>query len=504
MKLTVFGRDPQQADVVLSSTFVSGYHAELIQLDNGDMYLVDKSSNGTSLNGNKLVPGKETPVRRGDNVMFADVPLNWGQVEEIRMPADVKQVKTIGAHYTSNIKLQGAGVSRFHAALRQMKDGKWYICDYSKNGTTLNGQRLPKNTYMPIKAKDEIVCAGVPVANPIPNRHGKLIGIILGAVAACALIAVAIIFIPKKWSSEKIYATYNPAVVLMACEYHFEVDCGTLDVSILPDPDDWSQTLPAKFVIVTDEEGGKYIRKYNGNNGMFGHATGFFIGEKGNIVTNLHVARPWMAESISTSTGTRTIISAAEEYYRQKLSDLIEETDAKQLIQYLPQFKVKGVLDYCYVIPNGNYFDKSNSYRCSEVIASDDMNVDIAIMRLQQTYLPVGATYVPLKKITEKTPDLGEQVYTSGFPGAILAISDLDNKQVQVNSVQGTITKNDDTYSFLTTAPISGGASGSPVFNQYGQLVGVMNAQVAGKQNYNMGIYSSYLLEMIEKAKITE
>ena len=49
MKLTVFGRDPQQADVVLSSTFVSGYHAELIQLDNGDMYLVDKSSNGTSL-----------------------------------------------------------------------------------------------------------------------------------------------------------------------------------------------------------------------------------------------------------------------------------------------------------------------------------------------------------------------------------------------------------------------------------------------------------------------
>ena len=37
-----------------------------------------------------------------------------------------------------------------------------------------------------------------------------------------------------------------------------------------------------------------------------------------------------------------------------------------------------------------------------------------------------------------------------------------------------------------------------------GQLVGVMNAQVAGKQSYNIGIYSSYLLELIEKAKITE
>ena len=273
MKLTVFGRDPQQADVVLSSTFVSGYHAELIQLDNGDMYLVDKSSNGTTLNGNKLVPGKETPVRRGDNVMFADVPLNWGQVEEIRMPADVKEVKTIGAHYTSDIKVQGAGVSRFHAAIRQNKDGKWSICDYSKNGTTVNGQRLPKNTYVPVKAGDEIVCAGVPVMNPIPKKtHGKIIGIVSAAVVACAAIVVAIVMIPKVWAPEKIYASYNPSVLLMACGYHFEVECGTLDVSQLPDPDDWDDHLYSNFVIKTNEDGDKYIQEYDGNNEMFGHA----------------------------------------------------------------------------------------------------------------------------------------------------------------------------------------------------------------------------------------
>ncbi len=505
MKLTVFGRDPQQADIVLSSTFVSSYHAELIQLDNGEMYLVDKSSNGTVLNGMKMVPGKETPVRRGDNVMFADVPLNWSQVEELRMPADVKQVKTIGAHYTSAIKLQGAGVSRFHAALRQMKDGKWYICDYSKNGTTVNGQRLPKNSYVPIKAGDEIVCAGVPVANPIPKKNaGKIIGIVSAAVVACAVIVLAVVFVPKTWEPSKIYNTYNSSVLLMACGYHFEVECGTLDVSQLPDPDDWEDHLYSNFVIRTDDNGKKYIEEYDGNNEMFGHATGFFIGEQGNIVTNLHVARPWLAETMSTNTGLKTIISVAEEYYRQKLSDLIEDGGAVSLIQYLPQLKVNGVLDYCFVIPNNNYFDESNSYRCSEVIVSENEEVDLAIMRLQQTYLPVGATYVPLKKITDKNPNLGELVYTSGFPGAILGISDLDNKQVQVNSVKGEITKNDDTYSFVTTAPISGGASGSPVFNQYGQLVGVMNAQVAGKQSYNMGIYSSYLLELIEKAKITE
>lgn len=513
MKLTVFGRDPQQADVVLSSTFVSGYHAELIQLDNGDMYLVDKSSNGTSLNGNKLVPGKETPVRRGDNVMFADVPLNWNLVEDLRMPADVKQVKTIGAHYTSNIKLQGAGVSRFHAALRQMKDGKWYICDYSKNGTTLNGQRLPKNTYMPIKAKDEIVCAGVPVANPIPKKGpGKLIGIILGAVAACALIAVAIIFIPKKWSSEKIYATYNPSVVFMVTGYHFEVECGTLDVSILPDPDDWSRKLPAEFVFLRDEEGdlmcdeyGNLIPvEYNGDNSIMGTATGFFIGEQGYIATNLHVARPWMAGAKSTSSGVKSILTIAEEIYRQKLNDLIDEYRGGQLIQYMSQLQIKGVVDYCAVIPHGNYLDVTNAIRCTEVIVSNDIEADVAIMRLQQNYLPIGATYVPLKKIVDKKLKLGETIYTSGFPYDVVSTSKLDKQQIHVNAVEGQITKNDDICAFLTTAPIAGGASGSPVFNEYGELVGVMHAQIKNKQSYNFGIYSSYLLDLIEKAKITE
>lgn len=503
MKLTVFGRDPQQADVVLSSTFVSGYHAELIQLDNGDMYLVDKSSNGTLLNGSKLVPGKETPVRRGDNVMFADVPLNWNQIEDLRLPANVKVVKTIGAHYTNDIKLQGAAVSRFHAALRQTNDGKWYICDYSKNGTTVNGRRIEKNNYVPLNAGDAIACAGVAVENPVKKKGaGKIIGISLAVLAVCAAIVLVVVIKPWPWSADKVYKEYNPSVLFMACGYHFEVECGALDISQIDDPNSIGQKLYSSFVIV-DEDGEKYIQRYTGDNEMFGHATGFFIGKEGNIVTNLHVARPWLAETMSTSTGIKTIISVAEEHYRNKLSVLIE-LGYDNLIQYLPQLKVKGVLDYCIVIPNGNYCDLSNAYRCSEVIVSDNEEVDLAIMRLQQTYLPVGATYVPSNMITDKQPKLGEQVYTSGFPGAILEITDLDNKQVQVNSVSGVITKNDDTYSFITTAPIASGASGSPVFNKYGKLVGVMNAQIDGKQNYNMGIYSCYLLELIEKAKITK
>jgi S1-C subfamily serine protease len=184
----------------------------------------------------------------------------------------------------------------------------------------------------------------------------------------------------------------------------------------------------------------------------------------------------------------KSILTIAEEIYRQKLNDLIDEYRGGQLIQYMSQLQIKGVVDYCAVIPHGNYLDVTNAIRCTEVIVSNDIEADVAIMRLQQNYLPIGATYVPLKKIVDKKLKLGETIYTSGFPYDVVSTSKLDKQQIHVNAVEGQITKNDDICAFLTTAPIAGGASGSPVFNEYGELVGVMHAQIKNKQSYNFGI----------------
>ena len=151
MRLTVIGRNPQDANIVLNSQYISNYHAEIIQLDNGDIFLVDKSTNGTYLNGTKLTPGKEVAIRRGDSILFADVPLDWSLIDEIRIPKDVKQIMSIGSHYMNTINVQGPNVSRFHATIRKMADGKWYICDHSKNGTTVNGIRIQKDRYVLLK-----------------------------------------------------------------------------------------------------------------------------------------------------------------------------------------------------------------------------------------------------------------------------------------------------------------------------------------------------------------
>ena len=53
MKLVVIGSS-SNSHIVLSSPYVSSYHAEILLLDNGDIILEDKGSrNGTFLNDNK-------------------------------------------------------------------------------------------------------------------------------------------------------------------------------------------------------------------------------------------------------------------------------------------------------------------------------------------------------------------------------------------------------------------------------------------------------------------
>ena len=94
MKLVVIGSS-SDSHIVLSSPYVSSYHAEILLLDNGDILLEDKGSrNGTFLNDNKLQPNKEVTIKRGDNVRFANIVLDWNIVP-MSPKIDMRTVKEI-------------------------------------------------------------------------------------------------------------------------------------------------------------------------------------------------------------------------------------------------------------------------------------------------------------------------------------------------------------------------------------------------------------------------
>ena len=507
MRLIVLGRSPQEADVVVLGDYVSNYHAEIIQLDNGDMYIVDKSTNGTYVDGNRLVPGKETAISRGATVYLADQKLDWGQIVPLpSAPAGVVEMKSIGSHYLNNVTVQGTSVSRFHATMRRWKDGKWEICDHSKNGTTINGRRIAKGTWVRIKRGDELAAAGVPFQNPI---GGGGLWRIIGIIAASLLLLAGLIFgiralvgdncSFKKLTDVELMKKYERSVVILYTTYHYEVHCGTLDISQLPDPDSFTHghaTAPlySKFV-VTDSN---TIEAFNGRNSEGSVGTGFFIGKNHDIVTARHCARPWETKTLSYSTITRQ--DAAEDYFRGKLNKLVQ-MGYTGINQYISQIKVEGVVDDCIVFPNLTYVDQMNAYNCHELISSQSVEEDISILRLRAATPPVGIVSVPIKKIYGGVPTNASHIFTIGFPFG-LDLQELDKTELQATSSGGSVTSINPPYSFGLNAVSYHGASGSPVFDECGRVVGMLNAGIDISQGFNYAIQSSHILKLAEQANL--
>ena len=101
MKLIVIGSN-SNSHIRLNSQFVSGYHAELLLLDNGEILLTDKGSkNGTYINDQRLQPNKDIPIKRGDSVRFADQVLDWRNVPALPMPdfSKIKEMRGIGTNF---------------------------------------------------------------------------------------------------------------------------------------------------------------------------------------------------------------------------------------------------------------------------------------------------------------------------------------------------------------------------------------------------------------------
>jgi len=185
----------EHGDIVLNDKTVSRHHAHIVYDEDRGLYSVEDtdSTNGTSVNGQRLSPRVPHPVLPGDDVQFGSVPLKLAAVEKTAvMPvtdatlsfdgqADILTVarlylvkgagpdeipivpgiNSIGRMPDNTICMAGDRYISGHHAAIEVESQIFRLIDLgSTNGTFLNGLRLTTNEAITISEEDEISLGG--------------------------------------------------------------------------------------------------------------------------------------------------------------------------------------------------------------------------------------------------------------------------------------------------------------------------------------------------------
>ena len=131
----------------------------------------------------------------------------------------------------------------------------------------------------------------------------------------------------------------------------------------------------------------------------------------------------------------------------------------------------------------------------AEVVQKDLRN-DLAILKI------IDVNFDGLNNINynfkTRSSDVGTKIYTFGYPKALSGMG----KEIKVT--EGIISSKSgimgDITTYQITAPIQGGNSGGPLFDDKGNLVGINSSRFKSDEteNVNYSIKSSYVLNLID------
>lgn len=135
--------------------------------------------------------------------------------------------------------------------------------------------------------------------------------------------------------------------------------------------------------------------------------------------------------------------------------------------------------------------DFSKTYKAKVVV--EDRNNDLAILKIDDiSFSSLGA--VPYL-ISNKSSDVGCSVFCLGYPLRATMGEEVKLTNGIISSKSGF---KDDITSYQITAPIQAGNSGGPLFDDKGNLIGIINAKHLGAENVSYAIKVSYLLNLID------
>ena len=138
--------------------------------------------------------------------------------------------------------------------------------------------------------------------------------------------------------------------------------------------------------------------------------------------------------------------------------------------------------DSVYVLKGENF------YKAAIVIA--DENTDIAILKIiDDRFQPKALPYA----IHKGSSDLGEPIFTLGFPR-----TDMVYNQGYLSAKTG---YNGDSSTYQITISVNPGNSGGPIFNEAGEVIGVLSGKQTTAEGVVFSSKAKNILKVLEEAK---
>jgi len=319
----------------------------------------------------------------------------------------------------------------------------------------------------------------------------------------------------------ELYNKYRTSVVLIKNSYYFEARIDNNFTFY------YTMRKNEPIIYINREE---VIQNANVNYG-----TGFFISDKGEIVTNRHVIYP--------NKHKESLIQKFKEYIvklRIELKEKINKRkqESENLKNYLSKYyKILDVNERKNIKENYNsivnkindlykYLDKLNfnfsnlsvelkrnllgvsfddTYvtsdsdysECVAIKKSNRKEVDLALMQLKNKNTPSRVkNYFNISDVKPEKTKVDDDVYMIGFNQGI-ALANTENG-IKSQFTKGSITQDTDNNKVLYSIPTLKGSSGSPIIDRKGNLIAINFSKTRDFQGFSFGIPSSSLVNFYQ------
>lgn len=135
--------------------------------------------------------------------------------------------------------------------------------------------------------------------------------------------------------------------------------------------------------------------------------------------------------------------------------------------------------------------DFSKAYNAKIII--DDKNNDLSIIKIDdQSFTSLGTIpYI----IANRSSDVGSSIFVLGYPLRATMGDEVKLTNGIISSKSGF---QGDVTSYQITSPVQPGNSGGPLFDDNGNIIGIVNAKHVGAENVSYAIKSAYLMNLID------